>query len=132
SDDNDALYRDREEVEAWKKKDPLARLRSYLIENRLLTEEQEMKMDQEVVAELSWAVEQAEAAPDPENPLSHVYARPIEPSKPVTLPEPVPAGEQVNLITAINKTLHEILEAHPEAVVFGEDVARRKGGVFKA
>jgi len=91
-----------------------------------------MKMDQEVVAELSWAVEQAEAAPDPENPLSHVYARPIEPSKPVTLPEPVPAGEQVNLITAINKTLHEILEAHPEAVVFGEDVARRKGGVFKA
>src|SRR5690606_12432115 len=48
SDDNDALYRDREEVEAWKKKDPLARLRSYLIENRLLTEEQEMKMDQEV------------------------------------------------------------------------------------
>jgi len=38
----------------------------------------------------------------------------------------------VNLITAINLTLHEVLEAHPDTVVFGEDVARRKGGVFKA
>jgi 2-oxoisovalerate dehydrogenase E1 component beta subunit len=28
--------------------------------------------------------------------------------------------------------LHEVLEAFPEAVVFGQDVARRKGGVFKA
>src|SRR5690606_2903824 len=41
SDDNDSLYRSREEVEQWRKKDPLSRLRQYLIEQRLLTEESE-------------------------------------------------------------------------------------------
>ena len=132
SDDNDSLYRDKEEVERWRKKDPLARLRSYLIENRLLTEDDEMAMDQEVVAELMEAVEQAEAAPDPDQPLTHVYRNPIEPSEPATAPEPAPTGDTVNLITAVNRALHEILEAHDDAVVFGEDVARRKGGVFKA
>ncbi|MGD2061099.1 MAG: thiamine pyrophosphate-dependent dehydrogenase E1 component subunit alpha, partial [Acidimicrobiia bacterium] len=41
SDDNDALYRSREEVERWRKKDPLGRLKQYLIESRMLTEAQE-------------------------------------------------------------------------------------------
>ncbi len=132
SDDNDSLYRDKEEVERWRKRDPLSALRSYLIESRLLTEEDEARIDAEVVAELGDAVERAEASADPDNPLSHVYARPIEPSEPATEPEPAPQGETVNLITAVNKALHEIMEAHDDAVVFGQDVARRKGGVFKA
>ncbi len=46
--------------------------------------------------------------------------------------EPEPEGEDVNVITAVNRTLHEILAAYPEACVFGEDVADPKGGVFKA
>lgn len=132
SDDNDSLYRDKEEVEHWRKRDPLSAVRSYLIESRLLTEEEEARIDAEVVAELGNAVERAEASPDPDDPLSHVYARPIEPSTPATEPEPVPSGETVNLITAVNKALHEVMAAHEDAVVFGQDVARRKGGVFKA
>jgi 2-oxoisovalerate dehydrogenase E1 component beta subunit len=40
-------------------------------------------------------------------------------------------GEEKNLVTAINATLHEILAAEPRASVFGEDVADPKGGVFK-
>ena len=56
----------------------------------------------------------------------------MEPGPPVTQPEEAAGGETVNLITAINMALHEVLEAHEDAVVFGEDVARRKGGVFKA
>lgn len=132
SDDNDSLYRDKEEVERWRKKDPLAALRSYLIENRLLTDEDEARLDAEVVAELGNAVELAEASPDPDEVLTRVYARPLEPSEPATEPEPIPQGEQVNLITAVNKAMHEVMAAHADAVVFGQDVARRKGGVFKA
>ncbi len=132
SDDNDSLYRDKDEVERWRKKDPLGRLRQYLIEHRLLTEAEEAAIDKEVVEMLADAVERAEAAPNPDEPLSRVYARVIEPESAVTRPEPEPEGERINLITAINRTLHEILETHPDAVVFGEDVAREKGGVFKA
>ncbi len=132
SDDNDTLYRSRDEVERWRKKDPVARLKQYLIESRMLTEAREAEIDNEVIEVLARAVEEAEASPNPDHPVSHVYARVIEPGPAVTEPEPVPAGETVNLITAINRTLHEILERHDDAIVFGEDVARRKGGVFKA
>ncbi len=132
SDDNDTLYRSREEVEHWRKRDPVAALRQYLIENRLLTEEEEQKLDAEVTAELAEAVERAEGAPDPDEPLSRVYANEITPGPAVTEVEEVPEGDRVNLITAINRSLHEIMEAHPDTVVFGEDVAREKGGVFKA
>ena len=132
SDDNDALYRTPEEVESWRKRDPVAWLRQYLIENRLLTEIEEADLDGRVVSLLVEAVELAEAAPNPDEPLTRVYAKVIEPGPAVTEPEPVPEGESVNLITAINIALHEILEENDDAIVFGEDVARRKGGVFKA
>jgi 2-oxoisovalerate dehydrogenase E1 component len=132
SDDNDALYRSREEVERWRKKDPLGRLKQYLIESRMLTEAQEEEIDGEVVELLARAVEEAEAAPNPDEPASRVYARVIEPVPATTEPEPRLQGETVNLITAINRTLHEVFAAHDDVVLFGEDVARRKGGVFKA
>jgi 2-oxoisovalerate dehydrogenase E1 component len=133
SDDNDALYRSREEVERWRKKDPLGRLKQYLIENRLLTEAEESEIDDEVVEVLARAVEEAEAAPNPDEPTTRVYARVITPGPAATAPEPeVVGGENVNLITAINKALHEVFEQHDDAVLFGQDVARRKGGVFKA
>jgi 2-oxoisovalerate dehydrogenase E1 component len=132
SDDNDTLYRSREEVETWRKRDPVARVRQYLIENRLLTEAEEDALDTEVVRVLATAVELAEAAPAPDEPTSRVYARAIELGPAATEPEPTPAGEMVNLITAINLALHEVFEAHDDVVLFGEDVARRKGGVFKA
>lgn len=132
SDDNDALYRTKEEVERWRKRDPVAKLLQYLIEQRLLTEAQEEELDAAVVQELAGAVRQAESATNPDEPTTRVYARVIEPGPPATSVASQPSGEEVNLITAINRTLHEILESHPDAVVFGEDVARRKGGVFKA
>jgi len=132
SDDNDNLYRSREEVETWRKKDPVARLQQYLIENRMLTEAEEAELDSSVVDELAAAVREAESAPDPDEPTSRVYAKVIEPGPAVTEPEVTPEGERINLITAVNRTLHEILEAHPDTIVFGEDVAREKGGVFKA
>jgi 2-oxoisovalerate dehydrogenase E1 component len=132
SDDNDALYRSREEVERWRKKDPLARLKQYMIESRLLTEAEEEEIDTEVVGLLARAVEEAESAANPDEPTSRVYARVIDPLPAATEPEPKQRGETVNLITAINRTLHEVFEKHDDAVLFGEDVARRKGGVFKA
>ena len=132
SDDNDSLYRSRDEVETWRKKDPVARLQQYLIENRMLTEVEEAELDSSVVDELANAVEQAESSPDPDEPTSRVYARVIEPGPAATEPEVIPDGERINLITAVNRTLHEVLEAHPDTIVFGEDVAREKGGVFKA
>jgi 2-oxoisovalerate dehydrogenase E1 component len=132
SDDDDKLYRSREEVEQWRRRDPLILLKQYLIESRLLPEAVEEEMQQELRARVADAVERAEAEPYSEDAIGKVYANPITPTVAVTEPEPEPSGEEVNMIQAVNMTLHEIMAAHPEAVVFGEDVADPKGGVFKA
>jgi len=132
SDDDDKLYRTAEEVELWRRKDPIGVLRQYLVESRLLDEATEERLDLEVTNAIAEAVAEAEHAPDPTDALSHVYAAPIDPKTPATAPERQPKGDPVNLITAVNQTLHEILERIPEASVFGEDVADPKGGVFKA
>jgi 2-oxoisovalerate dehydrogenase E1 component len=132
SDDDDKLYRKPDEVEMWRRRDPIGILRQYLVEQRFLDDDLETRIDDEAVAEIAAAVKAAEEAAEPDDPLAWVYAAPIENETPAVEPEPAPEGDEVNIITAINRTLHEIMAAHPEVTVFGEDVADPKGGVFKA
>lgn len=132
SDDDDKLYRSREEVEIWRRKDPIPNFRQYLVEQRVLTEAREREIDEAITAEIADAVKATESAPDPMDPLSHVYAKPIEPSEAVADVEQDPEGEVGNVITAINTTLHRVMAEHDDVIVFGEDVADPKGGVFKA
>ena len=132
SDDDDKLYRTAEEVELWRRKDPITIHRQYLVESRLLDEATERAMDEDVGEAIATAVANADSAADPTDATSHVYAKPIVPSAAVTEVEPPTAGEEVTLITGINRTLHEIMSAYPDVTIFGEDVADPKGGVFKA
>ncbi|MEX0756526.1 MAG: thiamine pyrophosphate-dependent enzyme, partial [Acidimicrobiia bacterium] len=132
SDDDDRLYRTREEVDEWRRNDPVVTMKQYLIEERLLSDASEQGIEEELDAELAEAVRLAETRPQSTDPYSNVYARVIEPSEPKTSVEPVPAGEEVNLITAVNRALHEVMDAYPDTVAFGEDVGGEKGGVFKA
>ena len=132
SDDDDKLYRTPEEVEMWKRRDPILLLHQYLVEHRLLSEDVEATIEEESVAAVGFAVEAATNAPDPTDAMANVYAKLIVPEDPVTEVEAPPEGEDINMITAINRTLHEVLAAVGEAFVFGEDVADPKGGVFKA
>ena len=51
---------------------------------------------------------------------------------PASLVASIKSGETeapITVATAINRALHDILDRYPEAVIFGEDVAR-KGGVY--
>ncbi len=132
SDDDDKLYRSAEEVETWRRRDPIEILRRYLIEARLLTEDQEEDMVEQIDKVIADAVAVADAAPEPADALTAVYANPIIPQSPVTTIETVPDGPEVNLVTAINRSLHDAMERSEDVRVFGEDVADPKGGVFRA
>jgi 2-oxoisovalerate dehydrogenase E1 component len=132
SDDDDRKYRRPEEVEMWRRRDPIEALRQYLIEARLLSERFEEELNEEVSGIVTAAVEAAEAAPAPSDAMSFVYANPITPTAAVTSIEQVPDGPEVNMITAINRSLHDAMERSKDVRVFGEDVADPKGGVFKA
>ena len=132
SDDDDKVYRSAEEVELWRRKDPIPRHRQYLVESRLLDEATERAIDKEIATVIAEAVKAAEAASEPTDATSRVYANPITPTTPVTAVAPQPDGETVNIVTAVKQTMHELMDAYPEVFSFGQDVADPKGGVFRA
>ena len=76
SDDDDRRYREREEIEGWRLKDPILRFEKYLQENGLLDEEEREVVASRAKAEVDEAVEYAEDAPfaDPEESLERLYA----------------------------------------------------------
>ena len=76
SDDDDRRYREREEIEVWRQKDPIARFEKHLEESGLLDEEQKEEIADGIKAEIDEAVEYAEGTPyaDPEEALERVYA----------------------------------------------------------
>lgn len=76
SDDDDRTYRSREEVEEWKKRDPIPRFRAYLEKQGVLDAQGEREVR-------SWATKQVDEAtefalnapyPDPSEAFKNVYA----------------------------------------------------------
>lgn len=78
SDDDDRVYRSREEVEAWRERDPVLTFERRLMEAGILDDATRAAVQDRVDEMVEDAVSYAEAAPDP--PLSdlttHVYAEP--------------------------------------------------------
>ncbi len=54
-------YRSRDEVEEWKRVDPIERLRAWMVANRALSDEEAAAIDADVAAEIAAAVASAEA-----------------------------------------------------------------------
>jgi pyruvate dehydrogenase E1 component alpha subunit len=69
-------YRSKEEVESWKQKCPIKRLKERLVQEGQLTEQEFEKMSSEIYAELDEVAKRAEAAPLPKKAidLSSIYA----------------------------------------------------------
>jgi 2-oxoisovalerate dehydrogenase E1 component len=135
SDDDDRTYRTPQEVEAWRKKDPLARMKQYVIEQRLLSEREEEKIEAEVKAEINDATHRAEAAAGAtgKEAFTKVFARPIHrrPEVPAAATPTPEDGVECNVIEAVRATLHDLMAADERVMVLGEDVGPR-GGVFRA
>jgi 2-oxoisovalerate dehydrogenase E1 component len=144
SDDDDRTYRTPQEVEAWRKKDPLRRITQYLIEQRLLSEADEERIEAEVKAEVDRAAKAAEAAapPDPATAYARVFAQPMRPvpgapdgasdASPELVAMAMPdAATERNVVDTVRWTQQRLMAADERVVVLGEDVGPR-GGVFRA
>jgi 2-oxoisovalerate dehydrogenase E1 component alpha subunit len=75
SDDDDRTYRTREEVEEWRKKDPIPRFESYLREAEVMTEEGISEHREAAKQDVAAGVAAALDAdfPDPSDALNNVY-----------------------------------------------------------
>lgn len=79
SDDDDRSYRTREEVEAFKKKDPLLLMKNLYIEQGLITEEEYEELEEKAKQMVDAAVEEATRAPYPQgkDAATLVYAEEV-------------------------------------------------------
>ena len=70
------LYRTKEEIESWKKKDPIKAFRKVLLESGAATEEELVSIEEYAVRAIDEAEEYAKSSPEPklENLLDDVYA----------------------------------------------------------
>ncbi|NOR10692.1 MAG: pyruvate dehydrogenase (acetyl-transferring) E1 component subunit alpha [Desulfovibrionaceae bacterium] len=76
--DDPKKYRSEEEVEHWKKKDPLLRYQNYLLNKNIITESDlaalEGKIKQEIQAAIDRAEQQMKKLGDPLDMFDHLYA----------------------------------------------------------
>lgn len=77
ADDNQSIYRSKEELAAIKEKDPLQMMEKQLIDEGYLTREEMDGFDKEIRSKIDQATDEAEAMPDPEpsTVLEQVYAK---------------------------------------------------------
>jgi pyruvate dehydrogenase E1 component alpha subunit len=73
--DDPSVYRDDEEVERWKAKDPIPRLEAYLRNEGILDDERVETIGKQVEDEVAEAIDEAESTerPDPSEMFEHVY-----------------------------------------------------------
>ena len=124
------FYRDQPDLAAHARRDPLPQLRARLLAMRVeegLLQDIEKEVVALVARQFAEAVRAAE--PDPATVGDFVY-----------VPTPViretgdrsPAGgEKVIMVDAALFAVRELMEDYPEAVLYGQDVGRRLGGVFR-
>ena len=133
SSDDQRKYRDAKELEEDLKKDPIPRFEQFLVGQGILTATDLPKIKTEIQTRIDKAAEWAEIQPLPDVDGLEKYV--YSPRVVVAVrgfAEPVHKGSSIVMVDAINHALAEEMERNPKMVIYGEDVAGSKGGVFTA
>jgi 2-oxoisovalerate dehydrogenase E1 component len=133
SSDDHRKYRDSKEIENDLKNDPIPRFETFLTSQGILKETDLSRIKEELQERINAAVDAAEAEPLPDisELEKYVYSpRIVVPKEGFS--EPTHKGPKIVMVDAINHALVEELEYSKKMVVYGEDVAGNKGGVFTA
>ena len=130
SSDDHNKYRDPDEIKADLKRDPLKLfidecVKSYKM-NLIDFEKLGSSIDKKVEDQLSWALEQED--PNPESYSRHLFAG----NKIIENQDISCISDKIVMVDAINHALSEELELNDKMLIYGQDVAGGKGGVFTA
>jgi len=136
-------YKTEDCIAEEKSRDPLPKLRSYLVPS-LISEEEWSALESEVERDVAAALEGALNRPEPDASRITRYrfaesgdtqlVGGLAPSGyrfPESTDKPAPEPQRTNMLTAIRRTLEVELRTNPKVLVFGEDIGP-KGGVHAA
>ena len=120
----------RDDLEEHKKRDPLPLFTNNLKKKKLKVAELEtIEKTARAKVEADFLRAQQAEDPTPEDLMDHIYApTPITEEK----GERSPAGKEATvMVDSALFAVQEILAKHPEALLYGQDVGGRLGGVFR-
>ena len=124
------FYRTQVDWDKHEKNDPVPQLRNRLLE-RGVSEAELVQIEKEAAAIVATDFAKAIAAtePDPATVEQHVFVpTPITEEK----GERSPAGaEKVLMVDAALYAIRELMEDNPDMILYGQDVGKRLGGVFR-
>ena len=142
--DDERLYKTPEERKAEALRDPLTKMRAFLLHEQLATEADLEAVLQSVDREIAESTALALKAPKPsvDSAASFVFSPTVDPTSSAFLTSAQPEGKPDTMVSAINRTMKDEMATNPRIVIFGEDVADAskasalphvpgKGGVFK-
>ena len=130
SSDDQMKYRSEDEMTRARDRDPIVQSERYLLENRIMTPDEIGKLRADIQEQVRQAADEADAAPQPEagHITAHIYSGKtpfFEEKEPVYVSE-----DTISMVEALNRAMREEMEHNPKAVMWGEDIADPKGGVF--
>jgi 2-oxoisovalerate dehydrogenase E1 component len=125
----DFTYRTREEVEEWKARCPIARLREKLLADKVASEDELDWIDDEVagLAERAHEIAETSALPDPATAATHVFAGEKSQDPPTDFSSPSLPRREVSFMKATLEALTTALAANPRIFVLGEGIGKRGG-----
>ncbi|MBN2612439.1 MAG: 2-oxoisovalerate dehydrogenase, partial [Bacteroidales bacterium] len=130
--DRHELYRDDYELNYVSEYDPIAKYRRLLIRYKRFTDEELVKIEEEIKEEVKAAHKKALTAADPDPASIYDFVIP-EPYKPEKYPDGLHNfdGPKKKLIEGINETLKAEFRHNPDTFIWGQDIANKeKGGIF--
>lgn len=130
SSDDQTKYRTNAELDEVRKHDPLMHTQLQLLQRQAITENEIADMRARIEAEVRAAADEADGAPEPDPAyvMRDIYSGVSPVEREVDL---VPVSETpVAMVDAINHGLREEMQANPMILMWGEDIADPKGGVF--
>ncbi len=130
SSDDQRKYRDEKSLNDDLKKDPLLTLESICTDAKFIKADEfakiRMRVDKDVDSDSAWAEEQD--FPEPSTAMDHIYSSKKYAEEPIFNS----TAEKIVIVDAINHALHEEMELNDKMIVYGQDIADPKGGVFTA
>jgi 2-oxoisovalerate dehydrogenase E1 component len=121
--------------ELWKQKDPIKNYQDYLLQQNILTADEQAAIQQAfknyIEDELATGFSSPPLVPNTTEELADVYA-PVPPTSLPQIENPPIAGEgeEKRFIDGIKEGLQLSLRQHPQLVIMGQDIAEY-GGAFK-
>lgn len=129
SSDDPSKYQTPEQKQACLALDPVAKFKSYCLEQGFIDQNSLQDLEKKVFQLVEQAAVAGENFPEPqiETAADHVFKSFELEEKIVSQDE---SQDSVVMVDALNHALDEAMENDPYIVVFGQDVAHGKGGVF--